>query len=122
MMIWGSFSFLYAFDVHSKHPVSGIWFVFWQLIEACVMVLVVSLASFCFIFTTRAGSRDRLAVHSTQRISEDRPVVGEEQLSEEPQTLTENAAHEVGMRTFVKGGDSKIKEETSDAQPLQNTV
>ena len=121
-MIWGSFIFIYSFEVHSKHPVNGIWFVFWQLIEACVMVLMMSLALFFFILTKGAFSRDQLAVHPTQRISEDRPIVGEEELSEEPQTLTENAAHEVGMRTFVEGDGSKIKNETSDAQPLQETV
>ncbi|MCJ1429066.1 hypothetical protein MMC29_006979 [Sticta canariensis] len=121
-MIWGSFVFIYGFEVHSKHPVNGIWFVFWQLIEACVMVLMMSVALFFFILAKRALSRDQLAVHPTQRISEDRPIVGEEELSEEPETLTENAAHEVGLRTFVEGGDSKIKKETSDAQPLQDTV
>ena len=122
MMIGLSIVFMCLFEVHSKHPANGIWFVFWQLIEACVMILTMSFALIFYFLTKHAGSRNQLAVHSTQRISEDRPMVGLEELSEQPQTLTENAAHEVEMRTFAKGGDSKMKKEISGPQPLQDTA
>lgn len=112
IMISGFVISMSTFLFRSNNPVE-----FWQFIEACVVVILLSLTTIRLLFVMRAGSRDKVAAHSNRRTLWRRTGHwGEEHAgSEGPQTLPSiPRATWTGMRPFINGGDSEIKKETSD--------
>ncbi|MCJ1271043.1 hypothetical protein MMC22_010942 [Lobaria immixta] len=114
MMISGFVISMVTFEYHSRYTVSGLWFVFWQLIEACVVVILESLTAFRLLFKSHASPREKVSPHSNRKSlwrrtggwRGDEEHAGSEELQKLPSipraTLT-------GMRTFIKGGGSEIE-------------